>query len=112
MSIRKEAQTSLPLRGTPYRAYVTASQELVATPGVGKKLRIYAFYLVAEEAEILKLRYGGVNGTVFAVLPTKGVVAMNLVNVAEYGSENQNIYLDKSGSGNALAIVWCESIDA
>jgi len=108
--IDPRALTSLPLKGTPNRRYGTTSGEVVAAPGAGYKLRVYGFKLAAETDEISRLRYGGATGTIFAVLPAKGVAAMNLINVNEAGGDNQNIYLEKTGAGNALAIVWTESV--
>jgi len=40
----------------------------------------------------------------------KGVAAMNLVNVNEAGGEAQNIYLEKTGTTPALAVVWTETV--
>jgi hypothetical protein len=102
----------LSLKGTPNRLYATASGEVVAAPGTGYKLRVYGFYLCNEADEIARLRYGGSTGTVFAVCPSKGVAAMNLLGVNEAGGENQNIYLEKSGTGNTLAVVWTETVAA
>jgi hypothetical protein len=104
--------TSLPLKGTPNRLYATASGQVVAAPGVGYKLRVYGFYLCNEADEIARLRYGGSTGTIFAVCPSKGVAAMNLIGVNEAGGDNQNIYLEKTGSGNTLAVVWTEAVAA
>jgi len=101
---------TIPLKGTPQRYFSTASGEVQATPGVGSKLQVYGFYLAAEADEILRLRYGGVTGTIFFVLPSKGVASMNLVNVNEAGAADQNIYLEKTGAGNALAVVWTETV--
>jgi hypothetical protein len=102
----------LSLKGTPNRLYATASGQVAAAPGVGYKLRVYGFYLCNEADEIARLRYGGSTGTVFAVCPSKGVAAMNLLGVNEAGGENQNIYLEKSGTGNTLAVVWTETVAA
>jgi len=98
------------LKGTPQRRYATTSGEVQAAPGAGYKLRVYALLLVAEASEIVRLRYGGATGTVFAVLPDKGMLAMNLIHVNEAGAENQNIYMEKSAAGNALSVVWTTSV--
>jgi len=102
--------TALPTKGTPQRYYSTASGEVQPAPATGYKLRVYGFYLMAEADEILRLRYGGATGEIFAGLPMKGVAAMNLVNVDEAGGEAENIYLEKTGTGNALAVVWTETV--
>jgi len=101
--------TNLPKKGVPQRYYSTASGTVQTAPASGYRLRVFGYKLVAEEDEILRLRYGGATGTIFAICPTKGVVAMNLVNLNEAGGEAQEIYLEKTGTGNALAVVYTET---
>lgn len=102
--------STLPQKGIPNRFYGTASAELVAAGGAGYKHKVYGLLIVNESDEITRLRYGGASGTVFAVLPSKGVMAMNLVQIDEYGGDNENIYVEKTGSGNALVVVWSETV--
>jgi len=106
----KLSSVGLALKGTSQRRYNTASGELQAAPGASLKLRVYGLLIVNESDEITRLRYNGVAGTIFAVLPTKGALALNLLGLNEAGGENQNIYVEKSGSGNTLVVVWTDAV--
>jgi len=97
-------------KGTPQRLYTTTSGQLQGAPGAGYKLRVHGFLIVNEGDEITRLRYNGVTGTIFAVLPAKGALALNLIHVNEAAPENQNIYVQKSGTGNTLVVVWTETV--
>jgi len=104
------SQVGLSLKGTPQRRYATTSGEVQATPGASLRLRVYGILIVNEGDEITRLRYGGAAGTVFAVLPTKGILGLNLLGINEVGGLNQNIYMEKTAAGNVLVVVWTEAV--
>jgi len=94
---------SLPYKGTPYRYYNTLPGTII-TISQGQSVRIYGYYISALEDDTLTLKY--TNGDIIAILPSKGVAAMNLINIQE--SNTTSVYLDKVGSGYALAVVYAE----
>jgi len=97
-------------KGTPTRKSMTASGEVVAAPSSGQKLQVLGYFLSVDADEIVRLRYGGATGEIFAELPTKGVIAMNLLGINEAGGDAENIYLEKTGTGNARVVVYTEVV--
>jgi len=96
--------------GTPTRIDTTTSKEIVAAPGTGYKLILCGFVISVDADEIVRLRWNGATGPIIAMLPTKGVIGMNLVGVNEESAENVNLYLEKTGTGNAQGTVWTKKV--
>ncbi len=108
--IAEALERVLQTKGTPTRTSVAASGEIVAAPGAGNKLQVYGWFLKVDTDENVTLRYGGATGQVFAGLPTKGVAGMNLLGIDESGGDNENVWLEKSGTGNVDVVVWTEVV--
>jgi len=105
--------TSLPVRGTATRINKTANGIVVAAPSANYHLQLFGFVMSVDGDEICRLRWGGVSGDIIAMLPTKGVLAMNLINILERGdggASPNNLYLEKTGSGNCQGTVWTETV--
>lgn len=96
-------------QGSPTRIDRTEGGEILGAPGSGKKLVLTGFFLSVDADEKVQLRWNGATGTVFLELPTKGCIgALPIVEVDE-GGENENLYLTKSGSGNARGMVYTKT---
>jgi len=98
-------------KGTPTSFNVTASGAVVAAPGAGKRLQLYGFSLLVLADEQARLRWGSATGDIIAGLPTKGVIIANLLGIDEKGGENQSLFLEKTGTGNAQGRVWTEAVN-
>lgn len=98
--------------GTPTRINLTANGQVVAAPGTGKKLVLCGFFISVDADETVQLRWNGAAGDIIVELPTIGVIGANLIGVAEESGENQNLFLTKSGSGNARGTVWTKQVSA
>jgi len=97
----------LPFQGTPYRFYDTAAGTVISV-ATGQTVRIYGYYISALADEVVTLKY--TDDKIVAVLPTKGVAAMNLLGINE--SNTVSVYLDKTGTGYALAVVYADILGA
>jgi len=93
----------MPFKGTPYRYYNTIGGTII-TVAAGQQVRIYGYYIAAVTDEVVTLEY--TDGDKIAILPSKGVAAMNLVNINE--SNTVSVRLTKDGTGYALAVVYAE----
>lgn len=100
-------------KGTATRIDTTSSAEIIASPDENYHLELRGFIISVDADEIVTLRWGGATGDIIAMLPTKGVIAMNLINIDEKGAGEaspENLYLKKSGSGNCQGTVWTEEV--
>ncbi|MFQ5999918.1 MAG: hypothetical protein ACE5J6_03990 [Candidatus Bathyarchaeia archaeon] len=105
--------TDLPKKGTPTRIDLTTSAEIVPAPAAYYHLELRGFVISVDTDEIVRLRWGGATGPIIAMLPTRGILAMNLVNIDEKGgggTSPQNLYLEKTGTGNCQGTVWTETV--
>lgn len=96
--------------GTPTRINTTSAAQIVAAPGAGKALILCGFFLSVDADETVQLRWDGASGDIIVELPTKGVIGANLLGIAEQSPTNKNLYLTKSGSGNARGTVWTKEV--
>jgi len=92
-----------PFLGTPYRYYGTVNSTIIPV-AAGESVRIFGYLIVAEDYEVVKLRY--TDDKLIAICPTKGAIGLNLANINE--SNTVSVYLDKSGTGYVLAVVYAE----
>jgi len=99
-------------RGTPTRVDTTSSTEIVGAPGKGFKLELCGFFLSVDADEIVRLRWGGASGDIIAMIPTKGIGGLVTYFFKEYGGENENLFLEKTGTGNVQGTVWTETVEA
>lgn len=101
-------------RGIPTRINRATSGEIVAAPPANDHLELHGFVISVDADEIVRLRWGGSTGPIIAMLPTKGILAMNLIKIDEKGgggSTPQNLYLEKTGSGSCQGTVWTETVN-
>jgi len=92
--------------GKAYEINRTTSGEIVATPGAGQRLVLCGFLLSVDADETVELRWDGPTGDIIVPLPTKGAIGMTPVAELSEAPVNCNLYLTKSGSGNARGTVW------
>jgi len=108
-----EILTKLTEKGTATRINKTANGEIVAAPSANSHLQLFGFVISVDGDEICRLRWGGATGDIIAVLPTKGILAMNLINILERGGGGEtpeNLFLEKTSSGNCQGTVWTGTV--